>query len=334
MDFYFVKVLMRTRSTGEKGIGYFFGKKNEPPEYRFLVYPRKYDFEGNIDIENDSYYTFLKKFDTIHARSVINYPDVVVPTKDFNNYLHLKISREGGRLFGAKIYKMIADGDKELLAVNFLDMFRDWARDVELRVSASLLSYETLTHLAASSVMLDEALKQALIRPDVKDLPEIYPLVDPTMGVTIDDFDVGDKIHFVILNPGEYKDKLRTLFPHHFDNEGNNIVPMTGILLSKEIVSPKNKEYMLIKVAFGSDMVAKCVISRNVKLMASKERLEAKISTSTNPEEARQLPQITMEQRDVMVEKKYLRIEEVILAILISMAIVAAGVIFAYYIIR
>ena len=60
MDFYFVKVLMRTRSTGEKGIGYFFGKKNEPPEYRFLVYPRKYDFEGNIDIENDSYYTFLK----------------------------------------------------------------------------------------------------------------------------------------------------------------------------------------------------------------------------------------------------------------------------------
>ncbi|MDK2864083.1 MAG: hypothetical protein PWP37_275 [Thermotogota bacterium] len=328
MDFYFVKVFLQSRTTGEKGIGYFFGKKNEPVEVRFILYPRKYKFEEDFDLENDDYFTFVKKFDSTYAKIVSTLPDVIAMTRDFNHYIHLQISKEGRTFFSAKLHTLIVEREFEVLRVTFHDLFKEWEKGIDVNLFATLLSYESLSRLASEHTTLEETIKSVLDRPDVKDLPEIYPLIDPTKGKSIDEIEVGSGLYFVILDPKNHLEELKSEFPKHFDEEGNNTIPFKGVLISKEFISLRDPSFMLIKIGIGENHVGKAVISRSLRLLTSEERL---IIPSSRVEKEQTVLTGVPQEKQVKMGQEGMSLGDWIAAISVSLLVVAVALIIAYF---
>lgn len=331
MDFYFVKVLLRIKTTGERGLGYFFGKKNEPVEVRFVLYPRKYNFEEGFDLENDDYFTFIKKFDSLYGKIMSTLPDVAMTMRDFNHYVQLQVNKEGRTFFSAKLHTLISEGETDVLQATFHELFNEWAKGIELNIVASLISYENFSRLASEHLTLEESIRAALERPDVRDLPEVYPLIDPTKGRSIDEIDVGSELYFVILNPKGYLDALKAEFPKHFDEEGNNTMPLKGVLISKEFVSLKDTNYMLIKLSIGENYVGKAVVSRNLKLLTSEERLSFAPRLSSRVVEDFESSSGLHFGKSIKVEQEGMKFADWLAAISVSLLVVAVALIIAYF---
>ncbi|HEY8542518.1 MAG TPA: DUF4899 domain-containing protein, partial [Pseudothermotoga sp.] len=114
MDFYFVKYHLKSRVTAEEGVGFFFGKANEQPEYDLVVIPSRYSSYLNIDLSSD-YAGFIKAFNEMKNKIFAQIPESTDLSREFLNYLSSYISRKGSQIFGAEITAAVQDKDEELV---------------------------------------------------------------------------------------------------------------------------------------------------------------------------------------------------------------------------
>lgn len=162
------------------------------------------------------------------------------------------------------------------------ELLSGWSSKIKLDVEAKAMTFEEFSVSSFQSQISeldDELILNAFQRPDVKDLPEVFPVIDPIDGKSLDEFDVGDNIYFVVLNMGseENKKKLLNDFPDKFEGRTSNI-PFSGTLVSKELVRGKKGAYhYLIKVDFGNGVLGKALIPRSLKILSSEKKYKTKI---------------------------------------------------------
>ncbi|MFN3283051.1 MAG: DUF4899 domain-containing protein [Pseudothermotoga sp.] len=282
MDFYFVKYRLKSRVTAEEGMGFFFGKANEQPEYDLVIVPSRYSNYLNVDLFSE-YANFIKAFGEMKNKIFAQIPESSDLSREFLNHLSSYISRKGSQIFGAEITAAVQDKDADLVQYIISEIFKDWAPKIEVVVDFKQVSYEEIS--AENFMQLweqfdDEGLAEFLKRPDISNLPEIFPLVDPIKGRTIVDFDLGDPLFFVVLNVRnqENLEKLKSLYPKHFSEKGN-IMPLAGTLVGKELLKGKKQEYFLIKVDAGGGIMTRGIVPKSVKIMSEQNRFEEKINT-------------------------------------------------------
>lgn len=282
MDFYFVKYRLKSRVTAEEGIGFFFGKANEEPEYDLLVLPSRHANYLSIDLSLE-YTSFLKLFNEVKNRVFAQIPESSDLSREFLTYLRNYVSRKGSQIFGAEITAAVRDNDADLVQYIISEIFKEWAPKIEITVDFKQVSYEEIS--AENFMQLweefdDEGLAEAIKRPDVADLPEIFPLVDPIRGRTLAEFDLGDQLFFVVLNvrKPENLERLKALYPKHFTEKGN-VLPLAGTLLGKELLKGKRREYFLVKVDIGEGMIGRGIVPKSVRIMSEMNRYQEKVDT-------------------------------------------------------
>ncbi len=320
MDFYFVKVSIRSKATAENMLGYFLGKIGREPEYDFIVVPARYGNALNLSLDTN-YKDFMDSFNSLKKRIFEEVPEALEMTDDFINYIRVQIQKKGPEIFGAEMSAAVQNTDADLVHYIASELIRGWTPRADVSVGINALTMEEMSmenFLSQMEDLDDENILGVLSRPDVKDLPEIFPIIDPVYGKPITEFDIGDSIFFVVLNPGgeTQVQELEKAFPNHFKS-GTNIRPFVGTLISKElIVGQKGGRYFLIKVDFGKGIVGKGIVSRSLKIMGDFERFEEKLSKSSSEDELfrkvsevvkntmeKELPQITQKRTKMVVTK-------------------------------
>jgi hypothetical protein len=274
---------LKSRITAEEGIGFFFGKVNEPPEYDLLIVPSRYSNFLRLDLSDD-YAAFIKGFNDLKSKLSSQIPESVDLSNEFLSYIKGYISRKGGQLFGAELSAAVKDSDVDLVQYIVSEILKEWAPKIEITVEFKQVSYQEISAENFMQLWQDfdsEGLVDVLKRPDIADLAEIFPLVDPIRGKVLAEFDVGDPIFFVILNVrnSENLEKLKLLYPKHFSQQGN-VIPLPGILVGKELIRGKKEEYYLIKVDMGEGLLGRGLIPKSIKIMSEVQRFEEKITKS------------------------------------------------------
>ncbi len=320
MDFYFVKTLIKSKATAENMLGYFFGKVSKEPEYDFIVVPARYGNMLNLSLEAD-YKAFMDNFRALKKKVFEEVPEALEMTDEFMSYLKVQLQKKGPDIFGAEISAAIKNDDADLVHYIITELVKGWTPRADVAVGINALTMEEISmenFLSQVEDLDDENLLEVLMRPDIKDLPEIFPIIDPVYGKSITEFDIGDSIFFVVLNPGsdEFARELEKLFPNHFRG-GANTRPFVGTLISKElIVGKKGGKYFLIKVDFGKGIIGKGIVSKSLKIMGDLDRFEEKLSKSSNEDELfekvssvvkstmeRELPQFSKRKTKTVVTK-------------------------------
>ncbi len=320
MDFYFVKVRIKSKATAEDMLGYFFGKVNKEPEFDFIVVPARFGNMLNLSLDME-YKEFMDAYKALKNRIFDEVPEALDLTDDFMNYLRVQLQKKGPDLFGAEVSAAVKSEDADLVHYTIVELIKGWTPRADVAVGIKALTMEELSmenFLSQVEDLGDENLLEVLTRPDIKDLPEIFPIIDPIYGKSISEFDIGDPIFFVVLNPGseQYQKMLEQAFPNNFRG-GVNIRPFVGTLISKElVVGEKGGKYFLIKVDFGRGIQGKGIISRSLKIMGDIERFEEKLEKSKSDEELfekvsevikntmeKELPQFTQKKTKTVVTK-------------------------------
>ncbi len=266
MDLYFIKVRARSKGTAEEIVGYFFGKTNGAPDFDFLVVPFRYsELVDDITLEEDLR-EFKEKLE-IAKQKVKELSGVYDVTIAFLAYLNNMMNRRGKIPLGIEFSTAIKENDTEVLKVIIGDLLEEWSPKMEIFVKAQgmlLEEYSAYTFLSMQEDFSDENVTKSYTRPDVADLPEVFPVIDPINGASIVQFDVGDKIPVVILNPGKYEKQIREKFPN-FDKDKLSI---EATLLSKELVRVKGGNLYLIKVELDDGLIAKSLVSPALKILS------------------------------------------------------------------
>lgn len=289
MDYYFIKVRVKSRSTAEDLVGYFFGKAGTEPEFDFIVVPGRYANAINIPLDLE-YKDFMERFEKTKNKILSEIPEAVGLTDDFLNIVRVYIRRKGKEIFSIELATAVEHDDGDLLRATIEELMKNWSDRIEMTISFRSVSVEELSKENSLSQMKDmseEGLLEILTRPDIKDLPEIFPIIDPICGKSIDEFNIGDTIFFVVLKPGseQYKKKLEAAFPSNFKN-GETIQPFMGTLISKElIIGKKGGKYLLIKVDMGKGIIGKSIVSRSLKIMGSMEGNSERYAASSSDDE-------------------------------------------------
>jgi hypothetical protein len=266
VDLYFIKVRARSKGTAEEIVGYFFGKTNGAPDFDFLVVPFRYsELIDEITLE-ENLREFKEKLEKAKQK-VKELSGVYDVTIAFLAYLNNMMNRRGKIPLGIEFSTAIKENDIEVLKVIIGDLLEEWSPRMEVLVKAQgmlLEEYSAYTFLTMQEDFSDESVTRAYTRPDVADLPEVFPVIDPINGSSIVQFDVGDKIPVVILNPGKYEKQIREKFPN-FDKDKLSI---EATLLSKELVRVKGGNLYLIKVELNDGLVAKSLVSPALKILS------------------------------------------------------------------
>lgn len=242
-----------------------------------------------LDLSAD-YGNFMKSFTQHKNKLFAQYPEIDDMSRELLNYLRSAINMRGPQLLGAEMTAAVKDGDEELVRYIVQELFKDWAPKVEADVAFKQLSYEDISAESYMQFWEDfetDNLTEVLKRPDLADLPEIFPLVDPVMGKPLSEFDLGDVVFFLILSvkDKEKLEKLKQLYPKHF-SQTRNVVPLSGTLIAKELVKGKKGEYYLIKVDLGEGLIGKGLVQKSIKVMADYTRFQEKVSSvSTGQQE-------------------------------------------------
>lgn len=282
-DFFLLKFIVKSKLTDELYIGYFFGKKDGKLEYDLIALSRRYFSPKMIDLKKP-YLDFKKDLNRIKKEIVEKFPNIKELNRDIQNFMRIQIGKIGRDTLSAKLFKTIEEDDEGLLRMLVREIFESWASRLELEIVYELLDYEDITKETFSIFSDEKIIRQVYEREDLRGLPEVYPLIDPVEGVLIDEFQIGDRIFFTLLDSGseETKNKLMEDFPRHFSKDGVNIMPFVGEIISKEIIPSISKDYVLIKVDFGNGIVGKSFVLRNIRLLASEEKFSRKEETAAN----------------------------------------------------
>ena len=312
MELYFIKLRASSKLTAEEILGYMLGKIGELPDYDFVVVPSRYSRMLNMVSLKDDYNTFVENFKRLKKRVEREAGEASSLTKEFLNYFQSQISRKSGRLLGAELGTAVKESDIDVVKVILTELLSGWSSKIEVDVEATAISLEEFSVSSFQSQISeldDELILNVFQRPDVKDLPEIFPVIDPIDGKSLDEFDVGDSIYFVVLNLGseENKKKLLNDFPDRFEGKTSNI-PFPGTLVSKELVRSKKGGYhYLIKVDFGNGVLGKALIPKSLKILSSEKKYKTKIADESEEEWLGKIGEILEETEKETVNLKKLK---------------------------
>src|SRR6056297_4308299 len=280
-DFFSLKIKAESKATDEAFMGYFFGKTNETIEYRFICFPRRYASQIGMDV-NMPLTSFRETLNSFYIDIAGHSAEVSEMTGEFMRYLHNQISKIGGREgLAIRLSKIIQNNEVDIIRFEINEIFKNWTSSLDLELTVETSTYEELTNSFLGDVDNGEFLSSLKTRDDIMSLPEIYPIVDPLEGVSIDQFDIGDMIYCTILGFTDEESQRRLVdeFPGHFDAENKNTVPLEATMVSKEIMPSVSKNFVLIKVQIGSFFVAKSIVLRSIRLMYDPDKMKRRLSS-------------------------------------------------------
>ncbi|HOO32722.1 MAG TPA: DUF4899 domain-containing protein [Thermotogota bacterium] len=283
-DFFSIKIKAESKATDEAFIGYFFGKTNETLEYRFICFPRRYSKQAGLDL-NLPLSDFKDSLSAFYQELMAHTAEISDMTGEFMRYLHVQIKKMGGRESVAlRLTKIIENEEGEMIRLEILDIFKNWTSTIDMEIIVETSTYEEMTTTFLSGVDSESFLHSLKERHDLMALPEIYPIVDPLDGVSIDTFDIGDTLYCTVIGFTEEfeQQKLISEFPSHFDAENKNTVPLEAIIVSKEILPSVSKNFVMIKVQIGSSFIAKSIVLRSIRLMYDPDKMKKRLTNLKN----------------------------------------------------
>ena len=280
-DFFALKIRAESRASDEVFFGYVFGKTGEKIEYRFICLPRRFSKQVSVDLKSPL--SSFKEFLSHHYQELLSKTtEVAELTSEFMRYLEMQIKKTGGReSLSLRFSKVIEDGDYDVVKMEVLTLFQNWTSSLDIELVIDTSTYEELTNSYLKDIDFGEFADSVSSRNDLVTLPEIYPIVDPLDGVSIDEFDIGDTLFCTLLGfTAIDQEKLLTEeFPDHFDAEGNNTVPFEGVLISKEILPLISKNFVLVKVQIGKAFQAKSMVLRSIRLMFDPNKMRKRLQS-------------------------------------------------------
>jgi len=280
-DFFSIKISAESKATDEAFLGYFFGKTNETLEYRFICFPRRFSNQIALDL-NLPLSNFKEALKNFYQEITGRAADASETTGEFMRYLHNQIGKFGGReALAIRFSKIIQNDEIDIIKYEMNEIFSNWTSSLDMELVIETSTYEELTNTFLSEVDSGDFLSSLQSRDDVMSLAEIYPIVDPLDGVSIDSFDIGDMLYCTILGftDEESQRKLVGEFPSYFDAENKNTVPLESVIVSKEIMPTVSKNFVLIKVQIGSTFVAKSIVLRSIRLMYDPDKMKRRLSS-------------------------------------------------------
>ncbi len=280
-DFFSIKIYAESKATDECFVGYFFGKAKEKLEYKFVCFPRRYKGQMSVDLNLplSSFKEYLTKF---YQELLVKSADVSEMTGEFMRYINLQIKKNGGReALSVRLSKIIQNEENDIIRMEINDLFQNWTSSLEMELVVETSTYEELTNSFLGEIDNEHFLSSITSRNDLMSLPEVYPIVDPLDGVSIDNFDIGDSIYCTILGFSDEDEQRKVIeeFPDHFDAENHNTVPLEATIVSKEILPSVSKNFVLIKVQIGAEFVAKSVVLRSIRLMYDPDKMHNRLSS-------------------------------------------------------
>ncbi|MFN3691789.1 MAG: DUF4899 domain-containing protein [Fervidobacterium sp.] len=324
MDLYFIKIKARSKGTAEDIVGYFFGKTNSAPDFDFVVVPVR--FSNLIDdiTLDENLSEFKEKLEKVKQK-IKESPGIYDITLAFSAYLNNIMNRRGKIPLGIEFSTAIKENDTDVLKVVIGDLFEEWSPKMEVNVKfhAMLLEeYSALTFLDIQEDFTDENIMKIYSRADVADLVEVFPVIDPINGTSILQFDVGDKIPVVILNPGKYDKQLREKFPDYDSKK----MSVEATIISKELIRVKGGNIYLVKVELFENVYAKAFISPALKILSDEAYLLKKRRQNMEAKEKmkQDLP------RQIKVEIPPTTGSELIIAFMTTLLITGAMLIIIY----
>ncbi|HPE69036.1 MAG TPA: DUF4899 domain-containing protein [Thermotogota bacterium] len=283
-DFFSIKIRGESKAADEIYLGYIFGKSREKLEYRFICIPRRYSRQLQVDLQLPlpNFKQFLsQQFQEMIVRS----SDISEMTSEFMRYMDIQIRKMGGRdALSLRFSKVIETGDFDVAKMEISNLFQNWTSSLDLEISIDTSTYEELTSSFLGEVDVGDFVSSISARNDLMSIPEVYPIVDPLDGVSIDAFDIGDAIFCTVLgfNSEEEQKKLVEEFPEHFDAQNNNTIPLEGVIISKEILPSVSRNFVLIKVQVGSSFQAKSIVLRSIRLMYDPTKMRKRLKDLKN----------------------------------------------------
>lgn len=270
LDLYFIKVRARSKGTAEDIVGYFFGKTNNAPEYDFIVVPLRYSNMLDEITLDENLSDFKEKIEGVRSqlKEVTGVYDV---TLAFLAYINNMMNRRGKIPLGIEFSTAISESDNEVIRIVVQNLFEEWSpkMDVVVRTQGmSLEEYSTLTFSTVYDSFGDENIKKIYSRPDIAELPEVFPVIDPINGSSIVQFDVEDRLPVVILDPGKSQKDIVKDIVNNIPNFDKNKSSIEATLISKEIVKIRDDTLFLIKVELFDGIIAKALISPSLKILS------------------------------------------------------------------
>ncbi len=279
-DFFTIKIKADSKNSDEYFLGYFFGKPRERLEYRFINFPRRYARLVSIDlhIPLPGYKEYMNSFfQEMMGKSA----ETSSMTGEFARYLDYQVKKQGGPdALSSRLAAIIEENSPDLVRAEIQSMFDNWTSGTEIDFLVETSTFEQVT----SEFMSDKessisAFPKISARDDLISIPEVYPIVDPIDGTSIDEFDIGDPLFCTLLGflDDEQKSILMEAMPDCFDVEGKNTVPIEGTLVSKELLPSPSKNHVLIKVQIGESVIAKSIVLRTIRLMYDPSRMRKRL---------------------------------------------------------
>lgn len=341
-DFFAIKVKAESKASDEIFAGYLFGKTNEKIEYRFICFPRRFSKQMSIDLQMPlpNFKEFLNHF---YQELFIKSTEISEATSEFMRYLDIQVKKMGGKeALSLRFSKIVEDSDLDVVKMEIQNLFQNWTVSLDIEMVVDTSTYEELTNSYLKDIDFGDFMESITSRNDLVSLPEIYPIVDPLDGVSVDQFDIGDTLFCTILGftSTDQQKILIEEFPDHFDLEGNNSVPLEGTIISKEILPLVSKHFVLVKVQIGSTFQAKSVILRSIRLMFDPNKMRKRLQSLKTEAENESISmadamtkynQIRRNKTNKLQETKKTGLNDFILSMVLVLLMVGLVIIILYY---
>ena len=268
-DIFVIQFNLKCTSMDETIHGYIFGKRDGNIEYSFYVFPTNTNAKLP-DYAETEFFVYKEKLMKIFNELIPNTPEIAERTNRLLNYIREQFKKLGGtEHFSHRLSHLIENEQHDELLFEIKGLFENWVERSELHYHVQLYDFADFSKAMLGGVDLEEVEEQFLSYSNLTKMPEFYPLIDPIQGMTIDFFDVGDKMKCTILTypDDDTKAKIVETFSDSFDDEGNLVKPIEATLVSKELLPGKKETYVLVKVELLENVFAYSIILKPLRLI-------------------------------------------------------------------
>ncbi len=318
-DLLILKFKGRSKITVEGYAGYFVIKKNSGIKYKVLQYPMSFSSIVNCDVK-ESFKVFQRKLSDSTTKLTRDSSQFKSVNYELNRYVKGKTIKD--MAFGAKLLTANKIKDKEVIRTLVKDFFEDWVEDLSLNIEIEEVNYSEFSKQFSRFNTPDDVMN-LLERGDLNGLSEAYPIVDPINGKPINRFGVGEQIYFTILKFSDDDSKSRILeaFPNDFNESGENLNPLIGMIVSKELAG---NDFFLIKIECEG-VRFKSVVYNGVNIMEESVRV---------PKVREKMKKNTYDSRkreELEIEKEKLNILDLTVALILVSGVVLVVMILIYF---
>ncbi len=318
-DLLILKFKGRSKITVEGYTGYFVIKKNGDMRYKILQYPMSFSSIVNCETK-EPFKLFQRKLSDATTKLLRDSPQFRSVNSELNRYVKRRMIKDMS--FGAKLLTANKVKDEEVTKTLMKDFFEDWVEDLNLDIEIEEVNYSEFSK-QFSRFSTPEDVMDVLKREDLEGLSEVYPIVDPINGKPISHFDVGEQIYFTVLkfSDDDSKSKILEAFPDNFNESGENVSPLIGMIVSKEIAG---NDFFLIKIECEGVRFKSVVyngvniMEESVRVPKAKDETEESVHSSQNREE-------------LEMEKEKLNILDLSVALLLVSGVVLTIMVLIYF---